>query len=100
MNNETTRTDVLRKIPRVRRLVNFIKALIIIENIHLEIVIKIFISLFIMCLMLTFDNNYLLNLFQIKLVPLYIYISRDTCDLNNFERFKVTINILDVYGIF
>lgn len=100
MNNETTRTDVLRKIPRVRRLVNFIKALIIIENIHLEIVIKIFISLFIMCLMLTFDNNYLLNVFQIKLVPLYIYISRDTCDLNNFERFKVTINILDVYGIF
>lgn len=100
MNNETTRTDVLRKIPRVRRLVNFIKALIIIENIHLEIVIKIFISLFIMCLMLTFDNNYLLNVFQIKLVPLYIYVSRDTCDLNNFERFKVTINILDVYGIF
>lgn len=100
MNNETTRIDVLRKIPRVRRLVNFIKALIIIENIHLEIVIKIFISLFIMCLMLTFDNNYLLNVFQIKLVPLYIYISRDTCDLNNFERFKVTINILDVYGIF
>lgn len=99
MNNETTRIYVLRKIPRVRRLVNFIKALIIIENIHLEIVIKIFISLFIMCLMLTFDNNYLLNLFQIKLVPLYIYISRDTCDLNNFERFKVTINILDVYGI-
>lgn len=100
MNNETTRIDVLRKIPRVRRLVNFIKALIIIENIHLEIVIKIFISLFIMCLMLTFDNNYLLNVFQIKLVPLYIYVSRDTCDLNNFERFKVTINILDVYGIF
>lgn len=53
-----------------------------------------------MCLMLTFDNNYLLNVFQIKLVPLYIYVSRDTCDLNNFERFKVTINILDVYGIF
>lgn len=77
-----------------------IKALIIIENIHLEIVIKIFISLFIMCLMLTFDNNYLLNVFQIKLVPLYIYVSRDTCVLNNFERFKVTINILDVYGIF
>lgn len=99
MNNETTRIYVLRKIPRVRRLVNFIKALIIIENIHLEIVIKIFISLFIMCLMLTFDNNYLLNVFQIKLVPLYIYVSRDTCDLNNFERFKVTINILDVYGI-
>lgn len=100
MNNETTRIYVLRKIPRVRRLVNFIKALIIIENIHLEIVIKIFISLFIMCLMITFDNNYLLNVFQIKLVPLYIYVSRDTCDLNNFERFKVTINILDVYGIF
>lgn len=53
-----------------------------------------------MCLMLTFDNNYLLNVFQIKLVPLYIYVSRDTCVLNNFERFKVTINILDVYGIF
>lgn len=51
-----------------------------------------------MCLMLTFDNNYLLNVFQIKLVPLYIYVSRDTCDLNNFERFKVTINILDVYA--
>lgn len=100
MNNETTRIYVLRKIPRVRRLVNFIKALIIIENIHLEIVIKTFISLFIMCLMLTFDNNYLLNVFQIKLVPLYIYVSRDTCVLNNFERFKVTINILDVYGIF